>query len=264
MKEMLRALCPPMVWRLLRAARRSLTTPAPRMFGGVHRSFAEVVDQHPWSQAGYHDTCRLQLRESPLVLPTAHTAHAVLAVLIDALPADRVPRILDWGGGTGLRFWTTRPALNRSVEWLVVDAPALADFSRQIKGESRELSFAPALPPADSAPFDIVLAYSSLQYVEAQDELLTAFARYRPRYIVLPRLMALSDTSYVTRQVVQGFATPCKVASVAQITATLAAQGYELVLTMRDGLDLSPLFDEGFPDAMRAGQEWLLVFRQAS
>ena len=105
---------------------------------------------------------------------------------------------------------------------------------------------------------------ASLQYVEAQDQLLLAFTRYRPRFIVLPRFMGRDGDGYVTRQLVQGFETPCQVSSIAAITDTLASQRYQPALTIRDGFDLSPMFDDDVPEQLRTGQEWLLVFREAS
>lgn len=234
------------------------------MFGGVFARFDEIADQHPWRQPAYLEMSRGQLREAPAVHPTAATAHAVLTLLINSWQDGHRPGILDWGGGTGLRYWTTRPALNRGVEWLVVDQPALAALSREIKGESAELSFATTLPEPAPQAFDIVMAFSSLQYVEDQERLLERFVAYRPRYLVLPRLMGHPDTSYVTRQVMLGCATPCKVSSIAELTATLSGHGYERILMMRDGFDLSPMCDDDVPAALKPGREWLLVFREAS
>lgn len=264
MKDFIRGMCPPLLWRALARVRRAYTPKPRRMFSGVYTSFTEVADQRPWAQVGYYDTCRAQLRECPAIHPTAQTTHALLAFLINTVPADRVPRILDWGGGTGLRYWSTRPALNRPVAWQVVDDPALAAISGEVMGPSSELSFSAELPAPDSSPVDVLLVYSSLQYVEAQDQLLLAFTRYRPRFIVLPRFMGRDGDGYVTRQLVQGFETPCQVSSIAAITDTLASQRYQPALTIRDGFDLSPMFDDDVPEQLRTGQEWLLVFREAS
>lgn len=265
MRELIRQLCPPFLWQVVARARHSaFPGSSKRMFGGVYQRFDEIVDEHPWNQLGYRDQSAGQLREAPALHPAAKTTHAVLTTLINTLPRDRDPRILDWGGGTGLRFWTTQPSLNRRVAWLVVDNPALAELGREIKGESSELSFATDLPDPSAGGFDIVFVYSSLQYVEDQDALLGALTAYRPKFIVLPRLMGHADTSYVTRQVMLGYATPCKVSSVASLSQTLASHGYERILMLRDGFDLSPMFDDDVPAAIRPGQEWLLVFREAS
>jgi putative methyltransferase (TIGR04325 family) len=264
LKELVRQICPPVLWQAVARARQSLAPASTRMFGGVFKSFDQITDQQPWRQPGYLEMSRGQLHEAPAVHATAQTAHAVLSVLLNTMPLDRTPRVLDWGGGTGLRYWTTRPSLNRGVDWLVVDNPVLAGLSHEIKGTSPELSFAAALPEPSPRAFDIVLVFSSLQYVEDQEQLLEAFAAYRPRFIVLPRLMGHQDATYVTRQVMLGRATPCKVSSVAALTHTLAAHGYERILMMRDGFDLSLMCDDDVPVHLRPGREWLLVFREAS
>lgn len=263
MKNIARALTPPALWQLASVGWQRLRPNEPRMFSGVYRRFDEVMDQHPWVTAAYLDSCRSQLREAPAIHPSARATHAILTLLINSAPDGVTPRIVDWAGGTGLRFWTTRPSLTRTVDWLVVDDPVLAALGRETAGASSELSFTNALP-APGAPVDVVLVYSALQYVEQHSDLLAALAAHRPRHIVLARFMAHEDRSYVTRQTLHGASTPCRVASIAETTQVLARCGYERVVMMRDGLDLTPLFAEDVPAAMRTGQEWLLVFRPAA
>jgi len=263
-REVVRALCPPALWQAIARVRYRFASKPRKMFSGVYSGFADVADQHPWAQSGYHETCRHQLRECPAIHTSAVTTHALLTFLINTLASDSVPRILDWAGGTGLRFWTTRPALNRTVRWHVIDNATLAAIGEEIMGSSEELVFANELPSPGSATFDIVLVYSSLQYVEAQDALLATLVSYRPRYIVFSRLMAHAGAPYVTCQNVQGFDTPCKVSSISEITRTMASRQYDPVLMIRDGLELSPMFSEDVPDHLRVGKEWLLVFCEAS
>lgn len=152
--------------------------------------------------------------------------------------------------------------MNRAVQWHVVDNPKLALVSHEIMGRSEELCFTEKLPEPSSSSFDIVLVYSSLQYVESQSKFLATLADYHPRYIVLPRLMAHPENSYVTCQNVQGYLTPSKVSSLKEISATFKKEQYASVLMIRDGLDLSPMFDDEIPDHLRVGKEWLLVFEK--
>lgn len=262
MKQFFQDICPPLLWRALARVRRLGRAAPSRMYAGVYSRLDEVPDQQPWVQPQYLEMCRFQLHEAPELHPTAKASHVALTLLINSISPDRVPRVLDWGGGTGLRYWTTRPALQRPVEWLVVDNPALAKMSAEIKGPSPELSFASSLP-GPGARFDVVMIYAALQYVEDQHALLRALAAYRPQYIVLARLMALPDHSYVSRQFLYGRSTPSKTASVADVTETLRQQGYELLVSMRDGFELSPLFEDSVPPELRTGQEWLLIFKAA-
>ena len=111
--------------------------------------------------------------------------------------------------------------------------------------------------------FDLALVYSSLQYVDNQAAVLRSIAGYRPRYIVLSRLMATRRAVYVTRQRVHGFHTPCKVASLDEVSSTLVASGYRSILSVEDGIDLSPYFGPDVPETLRVGFEHLLVFRAA-
>ncbi|MEO8679303.1 MAG: methyltransferase, TIGR04325 family [Vicinamibacterales bacterium] len=264
MKELARALTPPFMWRAFSRLRERVVAPPAAMFRGVHDTFSAVADARPWDQARYLDASRRLLREcqSGQLPPQSETAHALITFILNTMPAGAVPRVLDWAGGTGIRYWTTRRALHRPVQWLVVDRPVLASISREIMGESAELSFREALPARGAATFDIVIAYASLQYVESQRELLEALASYRPRYILLVRLMTRLGRGYVTCQNVHGFDTPCKVSSLEEIETTLKGCGYHQTLLMDDGLDLTLYFDDNVPDELRVGRERLLVFER--
>ena len=236
------------------------------MFRGVFADFAAVADERPWSSAAYRAASSQLLREcqAGVTPPGSATPNAVIAFILNTLGGAAPPRVLDWAGGTGLRYWSIRDTLNRPVQWHVVDDPALARLSDQVTGPVDAVAFAAALPPPGSTTFDLVLVYSSLQYVESQADLLAHLASFRPRYILLPRLMARRGSSYVTCQSVYGRDTPCKVSSLEEIGATLDRLSYRPVLSIRDGLDLSPMFDDDVPTELRVGKEWLLVFREAS
>ena len=270
LKNLARSLCPPALWELMSQARRR-GGERPRdhkpnyMFSGVYPSFESVKNDEPWTKADYLETRRRMLQEcqSAEIPPSATSVHALLAFIINTLPVDRAPRVLDWGGGTGLRYWTTRPALNRAVHWQVVDNEALAIISRDTMGPSEELHFVDALPSSGSS-FDILLIFSSLQYIEQQAQLLVALAAYRPRFIVLARLMALRDDSFVTSQSIGGHCTPCKVSNLQEILTTLKGQQYNPALMIEDGFDLLPLFEADVPASLRVGKEFLVVFEKAT
>lgn len=262
-KARLRSLVPPFFWQAI--SRRYGRGARPHSFGGVFDSFAAVADEHPWVQRSYLQASRTLLQEvrrgeTP---PHSNTTRAVLALIVNRL-GEGVPTILDWAGGTGLRYWSLRAALNRPVRWRVVDHPALAALSGDVMGHSDELTFETELPSPGSARIDIVLVYSALQYVERQSELLERLAAYQPTFIVLARLMAHRSDSYVTRQVVHGHATPCKVSNLQEIEDTVRRQGYRPVLAIEDGIDLSGLFDASVPREMRVGMEHLLLFERTS
>ena len=233
------------------------------MFTGVFDSFDAVEDQQPWTREPYLAASRRLLQECRHGrMPDGSTgSHAVLTLLLNSCTAN-VPRVLDWAGGTGLRYCMVRPSLDRPVAWHVVDHPALAALSREVLGDSDELRFSETWPDPETR-FDLAMIYSSLQYVEDQAALLRSIAGYRPRHIVLSRLMATRRAAYVTRQHVHGFNTPCKVSNLDEVASTLAACGYRSVLCVEDGIDLSTYFATEVPKTLRVGFEHLLVFRAA-
>ena len=261
MKGLARALTPPALWRA--GSRLFGGSSAPAMFNGVFESFSEVEDHQPWTREPYLAASRQLLHEcrDGGVPPGSAGSNAVLAMILNN-SGSNVPRVLDWAGGTGLRYWTIRRSLNRPVAWHVVDKPELAALSREVMGDTGQLSFSDGWPPGEPR-FEIALVYSALQYVEDQAALLRSIAGYRPRHIVLSRLMATHRAAYVTRQHVHGFNTPCKVSNLDEVASTLAASGYRSVLCVEDGIDLSTYFGTDVPKTLRVGFEHLLVFRAA-
>lgn len=264
-KNLARAITPPFLWRIFAGVARLAVAPPPRMFSGVFTTFEEVADEQPWTQPTYLEASRQLLRECQrgLLPPRSETTHAILSLLINDWP-DGPPTVLDWAGGTGIRYWTLRAALTRPVRWRVVDHPRLAAVSREVMGESEQLTFESELPAPGATAVDIALVYSSLQYVERQAELLATLASYQPRYIVLSRLMSLPRDSYVTRQRLHGHATPCKVSSLREIVDGLESRQYRQLLSLEDGLDLLGFFDESVAPEKRVGMERLVVFTRAS
>lgn len=261
MKGLARALTPPALWRA--GSRLFGGAESAVMFTGVFESFSAVEDQQPWIRGPYLAASRRLLKECrDRRMPDGSAgSHAVLTLLLNSCAAN-VPRVLDWAGGTGLRYWMVRPSLDRPVAWHVVDEPALAALSRDVMGDRDELRFSDTWPEPQTR-FDLALVYSSLQYVDNQAAVLRSIAGYRPRYIVLSRLMATRRAVYVTRQRVHGFHTPCKVASLDEVSSTLVASGYRSILSVEDGIDLSPYFGPDVPETLRVGFEHLLVFRAA-
>lgn len=261
MKGLVRALTPPALWR---AGSRLFGRAEPAaMFTGVYDSFNAVEDQQPWTREPYLAASRRLLQEcrNRRMPDGSSGSHAVLTLLLNSCAAN-VPRVLDWAGGTGLRYWVVRPSLDRPVVWQVVDTPALAALSREVMGERDELRFRETWPDPE-ARFDLALIYSSLQYVDDQAAVLRSIAGYRPRHIVFSRLMATRRAAYVTRQCVHGFNTPCKVSSLDEVASTLEASGYRSILCVEDGIDLSTYFGTDVPKTLRVGFEHLLVFRAA-
>jgi len=253
-------LMPSLVWRVVGRDRLQ-----PSMFSGVFPAFEDVSDQRPWGQASYLEASRTLLHECQRgqMPPFSHTTQALLALIINGWPAG-TPLILDWAGGTGIRYWAGRRLFMRAVRWMVIDRPELAALSHEVMGPSTELTFTSALPEPGTVDVGIVLVYSSLQYVEDQTEMLQTLARYQARFIVLARLMAHPEASYVTRQLVHGHTTPCKVADLREVVSTMEHQGYRQLLSMEDGIDLTGFFDVSVPRQRRAGMEHLLIFKRTT
>jgi len=166
-----RGLLPPVVTRLLRRP----PPPSPS-FTGDFRSYEEAA--RAASSSGYEDHAalartlattadyRARIARSPDVAVEPRVLQTLSAILlgIERAKGEKV-RILDFGGGVGLHFFTLSPFLARrwSVDWTVCELPALVRAGREAHGG--DIRFVEDLSALGDERFDVVLASGSIQYV---------------------------------------------------------------------------------------------------
>jgi putative methyltransferase (TIGR04325 family) len=213
-------------------ARRALKRPAPRPahWEGVYERRSDVAADGAGfaSDAWIAATRTLTQQVLAGTAPTEISAETqILATLV--APRTRA-RILDFGGGMGISYLRLVGALGAPVEldYVVVEGERVCAEARALLGSRKGLTFATALPAATER-FDIVFACSSMQYVDDDAAILSAFAAYEPSVIVLADVPAGEGRGFWTQQrTVTGSRIPYHFFATDDLVATLAPLHYKL------------------------------------
>lgn len=110
--------------------------------------------------------------------------------------------VLDFGGNVGVHYLRFQKYLNlTNVKWIVCDVPAIVRIGRETCAGVSNVSFIDDLADIKGAHLDIVLASSSMQYVESSDALLRQFTGdTRPRHILVDQMPMYDGPRFATLQ----------------------------------------------------------------
>jgi putative methyltransferase (TIGR04325 family) len=116
--------------------------------------------------------------------------YPLLCALMRAAALDQgALRVVDLGGSLGSTYWQCRPFFQglREVRWLVVEQAALVEIGQR-EFTTDQISFAPSLAQAAArGPWNVVLASSVLQYLEAPLRSLEALAGIDAGHLLIDR-----------------------------------------------------------------------------
>jgi putative methyltransferase (TIGR04325 family) len=138
-------------------------------------------------------------------------------------------RVLDFGGGAGAdaSLLTTMPGLEFTYH--VVDLPHVIAVGREIWADRTEVTFSSELPPPESR-FDLVYAWSAVQYVSNPFALFDRFVNFDPAAILLV-FHQVAAATFVTGQVNLGpQPVPQWVFGLDELRTHFSARGYRLAL----------------------------------
>lgn len=188
MKSLLKRLLPWYLRRTLAYARTSYASRKPP-FQGAYPDFGMIKQTPGYGDQGWSESSKFAAKRArdqigtkiPSVMP--HSKN-----LLPILIANRKGpvRILDFGGAAGLDFGNLSASLGgipKDVSYMVVDTPGTCAAGRSI-WEGENVAFTSELP-AETERFDIVYAYSAIQYVDDFRHGLKKFAAYQPESILL-------------------------------------------------------------------------------
>ncbi len=242
--DALRRFVPPILLDL----QRRLRPPRPR-FAGVYASADESPDESPFASDAWlrMSEKRLELlcaRAAPDARLPAHAlppAQMPTALVANLLAEATICRVLDFAGGSGAIYHLTYPYLTRPerVVWDVFDDDRLAELGRRYRRPEHRLRFLKALP-ADDARYEIVHVNTSLQYLADPHAMLARLLAYRPRYVVLTRLLAGEAPTWFTAETLHGRRTPCAILDERALAGFLGERGYRVVFRV-------PALDEPLP-----------------
>jgi putative methyltransferase (TIGR04325 family) len=136
--------------------------------------------------------------------------------------------ILDFGGAAGVDFANLLAAVDPSIDlrYLVVDFPKVCAVGRDHWRDDKRISFSETLP--QTAQFDLVYSWSSIQYLPDPLSLLARFASYGPAAILLAGSPFTSGDAFVRAQVNQSVPFPQWVLSLPKVEQRLRECGYAM------------------------------------
>jgi putative methyltransferase (TIGR04325 family) len=174
-------------------------------------------------------------------------------------------RFLDFGGGLGNTYLLMCSGCisQNDFEFYIVESEEICNKGRDIFKDYKKIHFRNELPK-DVISFDIIHLGSSIQYVEDWKELLTAFAKYNPEYILLADVPAGNIPTYATIQNYYESKIPYWFFNINDIIKAMSSFSYTLSFKsickdIRLGKD-QPLPQDNFPKEYRVGDTCNLLF----
>jgi putative methyltransferase (TIGR04325 family) len=236
----------------------------PPPFEGVYASFGDVPGVGTFAQSAmWEDQQRYVVRLSraaagPAGMRRLIRSKALLPATVAFLARQRQPvRILDFGGGGGQDFGhlllSADPASD--LTYHVIDTANICAIGREAWADDPRITFDAELP-REGTPFDLVYAFSSIQYVEDTDGLMRRFASFRPRAILL-MAHPMADEAFVRKQTNMDVAVPQVVVSLPQVREVLGGLGYNLAMRGWSETDLNV---DNYEEAHRVPGDANLLF----
>jgi putative methyltransferase (TIGR04325 family) len=229
----------------------------PTRFSGIYPTFESFPNPvHP------PDSTRLEFGQNGLAsvkrdettgLPILGSQHHLLPLLAAAI-GEKV-RILDFGGSGGIDYLGLLRAARVEATYCVVETPALCAVGRKLWPDDERISFREDMPPA-SERFGIVYACSAIQYVADPIALMSQFAQYQPR-VILVVYTPFAGHGFVRGQATAAGNLPSWVISLPETEAAMARVGYRLAFGIGEETLLNV---KNFPDEYRVGNMTTLLF----
>lgn len=198
-------------------------------FRGQYASHAEALQAvRPGTLGGYdhREVVDVAYRE---MCEVKHWDYPILFWLERLLATSS--RIVDAGGhmGTKYRAFRSHLRLDRNVEWIVYDLPAMVRAGRELAREDRieGLRFVDTLSEVPAA--DILLASGLLQYLDIPlSDLLRALPRLPP-HVLLNKVATRDGDSIYLLEDLSAAEVPYQVRDRREVPRTLTALGYAVV-----------------------------------
>jgi len=158
--------------------------------------------------AGYHDAALADVIAYKTSLPVdvrrilpEQAVNAIVSVGIAAAAADAAPlRVLDFGGGCGVHYFTCVDRFRMPLKWAIVETATMAQRGKEL-AQGRFDVFTDIVSAADHiGKIDLVFVSSALSYVADPMATLKALLSLRPRHFALARFPVWGGTQVVGLQ----------------------------------------------------------------
>lgn len=243
---------------------------------GVYNSFAEAAGAGAgFSGETWLDRSFLQAQQELANFIAAESANSNPGInrtthlpdlLLSISTGDRSLRVLDFGGGMGLIYLTTKRVTNAIQSYVIVELPSLCERAHPLYRDFKELVFSSDLQAHAGAGPDVLYSNSAMQYVEDWSALIKDFAHAEPTYILLDEAYVGSFKGFVTCQTYYDSVIPHHFFNFDELVSKFTAMGYELVSNKQYPIEIlgkrGMLPMDNFPEACRLDFVSSLLFRR--
>jgi putative methyltransferase (TIGR04325 family) len=226
-------------------------------FAGIYPTFESFPHPVPPPDSTRPDFARSGLasvgRDDTTGLPILGHQHHLLP-LVAATIGHKVC-ILDFGGSGGIDYLGLLRAARLTSTYCIVETPALYAAGRELWPDDEYISFSEELPPPNER-FDIVYAWSAIQYVPDLIGLMVRFTDYRPHAILIV-YTPFAERGFVRGQGAKQAGFPSWVISLPEMEAAMKKVGYRLAFGIGEETLLNV---SNFPKEYRVGNMTTLLF----
>jgi putative methyltransferase (TIGR04325 family) len=263
--------CPPIFISLYRRfAKKS------NCFSGVFNSVDMIDDENPWESKEWLDLSRQkvvrrvqeQKQANNFISGSDLSAHAAITCLmLNFLSCNNQCTVFDFGGGTGYMYYRIFPYVMfpEKIEWNVVDSndELFAIGEQHSNIAQMNINFFKQMPQSGEAKIDLLFINTSLQYIYDYKSVLNMLLKYKPKYVILTRLLAGDIETYITRQTVEGRTTPCMFINIQEILQVFSEHNYSVIFKSPCSEEsLTAYYDSNIPARLRIPCSVNLMFKR--
>lgn len=268
-KDLIKMLTPPII---IEAYKKLFYKNQSAQFFGVFSDFSEPKDEDPWiDEEGWVKLSKSKLDKvlanHEKLLPLGyHAGLGCLVFIINHLSKNNpnhICNVLDWGGGTGFIYHVIKNGFMNptGVMWYVIDNERLRDIGKLYKQPTDNIRFYNYQElKSINCDLDIIYINTSLQYINNHRELFDSIIN-NTKYVVLTRLIAGDNATFITSQNVCGRMTPCKFLNKNEMISYFDERGFKLVFASQCE-DFSAFYDKSVPLNLRIPYDINLIFEK--
>lgn len=199
-----------------------------RMFSGVYPTYAAAFAAIPAThRAGHNSTEAAQFLDTKSSIRPSD--YPVLFWLARLLPEN--PRVFDFGGNTGVSYFSFEHLLNYQdkMEWTVYDVPAVVRAAENLaaKKKIQHLRFTVSMQEAEQA--SLLLVLGSAQFTEQPFVEILRSLSPRPGHLIFNKIPLGEGETFFTLNNFGPAIAPYRVANRAEFLQSLAGLGYEVI-----------------------------------
>lgn len=204
---------------------------APRRlrFSGAYKNRKSAESAVPANLTTGYDNDNVVMLNYQLMCEVAPWDYPVMFCLQKILPESKT--LIDGGGhlGTKYRAWQNHLPLNDSLQWTVLDVPAVVEVGKQKADEEKLSNLHFITDLHDTETPDIFLGSGLLQYLDISITSLFNQLPSRPKHVIFNKVAVWDKPDIYTLENFYSGLVPYRIRNMNELTSELIMLGYEIV-----------------------------------